>query len=758
MRKNHQPDLLASSKYDESYKLLPNEKYKIIKTKHDIAKTDLFLRENGITKLKIVDDTSIIDSSNFLILDAIERSIKKGEGGPNLILPIQKLGMNIDCWNDSGDPGKLFFKMEGGFPSSNLSVKDRGMIYPLISTNDSEICYAEVGRLNDAEILFELIAPELTWPLASVKKDNVDSRILIINGDISSHQIEFATAVVTNLEKQLNAIKISIIIEMIDWEEKKTLVEINTPLTRNLNFKVLISNLSIGHKIVAYRLKNIKITDEHCAVELDIKVNLDDFKSWNILQTSSHDLVLSAELGKSTSNLDLRELVTYNETDGPRYAFFNSEGELEIRDFPNILETSNSNFIENCRIIQGYKDLQFEITKEKIKLIPDDNKLTLEVDLSYMFQELVRNKTFADISQAINATGVDMDDEITTGSGNKVFLITEIKNPSQETFYTEKRISLRFDAGVSGRTRWEVYMQNRFTSGVLDVMLYLCCQDIIKEYNRKKVDEAVQIICVKTVDEWGTCETDEDGMKSSYYLVWRYPLTNWNWTEFAEFYLEVNGQKYEKMKYEGIEIGNGKKTEKVLHVLLAQGIIDKKAPLSIMGRRNPMYGGKKRWEGSISTYQDIKIIYGDGIPDDLDLVVDDESHQLILKERWGRRRAPPTRAPKDIFSPGAKKEQQKSTLKPPPPIAVHPPKVADSKPKVTGSVKKTGPPKDTHKATQTKRKKRNRDNNQKRTKRIHQSLKKQLKSAKRNKPQKQQKRLARELEKFEKENKEILDL
>lgn len=763
MRKNHQPDLLASSKYDESYKLLPNEKYKIIKTKHDIAKTDLFLRENGITKLKIVDDTSIIDSSNFLILDAIEQSIKKGEVGPNLILPIQKLGMNIDCWNDSGDPGKLFFKMEGGFPSSNLSVKNRGMIYPLISTNDSEICYAEVGRLNDAAILFELIAPELTWPLASVKKDNVDSRILIINGDISSHTIEFATTVVTKLKDKLNAIKISIFIEMVDWEEKTTLVEINTPLTRNLNFKELVSNLSIGHKIVAYRLKNIKITDEHCAVDLDIKVNLDYFKSWNILQTSSHDLVLSAEVGKSTSNLDLRESMAYIEIDRPRYAFFNSEGELEISDFPHILETSNSNFIENCRIIQGYKDLKYEIKKELIKPIPDDNKLKVEVDVTNIYQEFVTNKIFADISQAIDATVLDGTDEIYTVSDNKVFLITLIDPHSGAPFYTDKKLSLRFDAGVTGRTRWEVYMQNRYSSGVLDVMLYLCCQDIIKEYNRKKIDETVQIICVKTVDEWGTCETDENGMKSSYYLIWRYPMNRSNWREFAGFYLEVNSHKYGNMKYEGIGIGNDKKTEKVLHVLLSQGVIKNKAPISIMGTRNPIYGGKKRWEGSIGTYQDIKIIDGNGIPDDLDLVVDEESHQLILEERRGRRRAPPKKKPKNIFSPVATKEPKKVQnrpiyVPPSPRVITPPPKVADSKPKVTGSVKKTGPPKDTHKATQTKRKKRNRDNNQKRTKRIHQSLKKQLKSAKRNKPQKQQKRLARELERFEKENKEYLDL
>ena len=245
MGKNRRSDLLASSKNDVRYKLLPNEKYKIIRTRHDTAKTALFLRNNGITKLEEVLTTSI-DSSNFLILDTIKQSIKKGEGGPNLILPIQKLGMGIDCWNDSREPEKLLFKMEGGFPSSNLSIKNRGMIYPLRPTNDSEIRYAEVGRLSGAEILFELIAPELTWPLASVKKDNVDSRILIINGDISSHQIEFATAVVTNLEKQLNAIKISIIIEMIDWEEKKTLVEINTSYALLITAMLHIINYSFA--------------------------------------------------------------------------------------------------------------------------------------------------------------------------------------------------------------------------------------------------------------------------------------------------------------------------------------------------------------------------------------------------------------------------------------------------------------------------------------------------------------------------------
>ena len=54
----------------------------------------------------------------------------------------------------------------------------------------------------------------------------------------------------------------------------------------------------------------------------------------------------------------------------------------------------------------------------------------------------------------------------------------------------------------------------------------------------------------------------------------------------------------------------------------------------------------------------------------------------------GRRRGPPRRAPKDIFSPGAKKEQKKPTPQPPPkaqpiapPIAMPPPKVAISEKK-----------------------------------------------------------------------------
>ncbi len=54
--------------------------------------------------------------------------------------------------------------------------------------------------------------------------------------------------------------------------------------------------------------------------------------------------------------------------------------------------------------------------------------------------------------------------------------------------------------------------------------------------------------------------------------------------------------------------------------------------------------------------------------------------------RGGRRRGPAKRAPKDIFSPGAKKEQKKTVVTPPPrnqpispPIAITPPKVAGTK-------------------------------------------------------------------------------
>ena len=146
MRENHP---LEYSSRNERFKLLPNERCKIIKT---------ILNKRGdwreISELEEVSSTSI-DSSKFFIFETVQQSIEKGEEGQNPILPIQKLGMNIDCWNDSGDPGKLFFKMEGGFPSSNLSVKNREDIYPLISTNDPEICYAEVGQLNDAEILLK---------------------------------------------------------------------------------------------------------------------------------------------------------------------------------------------------------------------------------------------------------------------------------------------------------------------------------------------------------------------------------------------------------------------------------------------------------------------------------------------------------------------------------------------------------------------------------------------------------------------------
>ena len=54
----------------------------------------------------------------------------------------------------------------------------------------------------------------------------------------------------------------------------------------------------------------------------------------------------------------------------------------------------------------------------------------------------------------------------------------------------------------------------------------------------------------------------------------------------------------------------------------------------------------------------------------------------------GRRRGPPRRAPKDIFSPGAKKEQKKPTPQPPPKVQPIAPPIAVQPPKVTGSEKK----------------------------------------------------------------------
>ena len=55
--------------------------------------------------------------------------------------------------------------------------------------------------------------------------------------------------------------------------------------------------------------------------------------------------------------------------------------------------------------------------------------------------------------------------------------------------------------------------------------------------------------------------------------------------------------------------------------------------------------------------------------------------------RGQRRRGPPKRAPKNIFSPGAKKEQTKSPSMPPKKYPVSPPK-ADAPPKIAGSDKK----------------------------------------------------------------------
>ena len=56
--------------------------------------------------------------------------------------------------------------------------------------------------------------------------------------------------------------------------------------------------------------------------------------------------------------------------------------------------------------------------------------------------------------------------------------------------------------------------------------------------------------------------------------------------------------------------------------------------------------------------------------------------------RGGRRRGPAKRAPKDIFSPGAKKEQKKSVPAPPPRNQPISPPTMITPPKVAGSVKK----------------------------------------------------------------------
>ncbi len=778
MGRNRRSDLLASSKNDVRYKLLPNERYKIIERKRDIAKTDLFLRKNGITKLEQVSGTSI-DSSNFLILDAIGQSIKKGEGGPNLILPIQKLGMNIDCWNDSENPGQLFFKMEGGFPSSNLSVKNKGTIYPLFPTYDSEIYYAEVGRLNDAEILFELIAPELTWPLASVKKDNVDSRILIINGDISSHTIEFATTVVTKLKNILDAIKISIFIEMVDWGEKTTLVEINIPSHAPLNFKQLISNLSIGHEIVAYRLKNIKITDEHCAVDLDEKVNLDDFKSWNILQTSSHDLVLSTELCRSKSTLDLQGLVTNNEIDRPRYAFFNSEGELEIRDFPDILETSNSNFIENCRIIQGYKELQYEIYEKQIKWKTDNNKLKLKFDLTDTFRELVKNNIFENITQAMDVfkkVGLDKwtkrhyvgdhDKIIIDKTDEKVFLILQFNDSLAE----ERDLFLTWEWGgkTESGTTWQMMVGGKSRMGLL-----LRCGDIIKEFNRKKIETSVQLICVRMKDDWGM---SDDGMKSVYYLICKYLERFGRDSTLRQYYLEIDGKNKTKMKYENIKIFDKGETEKVLHIQLSPGIIENKniKVLSILGRIVTSNGSSNNrkifWEGSKRVLEDIKMISNDQDLIDLGIEKNFDGAQSTTSKGDGKStpavgsyqrgeieqvemrlitpQKPPVKGPNVQSDRAAAliEQSRKRAMVPVPKKRSEPPK---GKRKTERKPKRKPKPKG-YRTVQNRKTQKLRQR--------HDTLKKQLNSMKRNKPEKHWKQAEDKLERFEKENKEILDL
>lgn len=776
MRKNRQTDLLASSENDERYKLLPNEKCKIIRTgRHSQSH-----RQNSkFVRNQEVSSTSI-DSSEFFIFETKEQSIKKGDGGSNLTLPIQKLGMNIDCWNYSGDPGKLFFKMEGGFPSSNLSVKNREEVYPLFLTNDSEICYAEVGQLDDDEILFELIAPKLTWPLASVKKDNVASRKLIIDGNISHHAIRFQTTVITNLKERIKDMKISIFVEMIDWEKNTTLFKFDAPVSGNINFKEQISNLIIGDEVVAYRLKNIKITDEYCTVNLDMKVNLDNLKSWNILQTSSHDLVLSTELCRSKSTLDLQGLVTNNEIDRPRYAFFNSEGELEIRDFPHILETSNSNFIENCRIIQGYKELQYEIYEKQIKWKTDNNKLKLKFDLTDTFRELVKNNIFENITQAMDVlkkAGLDKwteryyvgdhDKIIIDKTDEKVFLIWQFNDSLVE----ERDLFPMWEWGgkTESGTTWQMMVGGKSRMG-----LRLRCGDIIKEFNRQKIETSVQLICVRTKDDWGM---SDDGMKSVYYLICKYLERFGRDSTLRQYYLEIDGKNKTKMKYENIKIFDKGETEKVLHIQLSPGIIENKniKVLSILGRIVTPNGSSNNrkifWEGSKRVLEDIKMISNDQDLIDLGIRkinVDTSVTEQDVKSKGasistnqikrGRNEQarmrlitppkPPVKGPNVQSDRAAEliEQSRKRAMVPVPKKRPEPPK---GKRKTEGKPKRKPKPKGYRTVQRRKTQK---------LRQRHDTLKKQLNTMKRNKPKKHWKQAEDRLERFEKDYKEFLDI
>jgi hypothetical protein len=774
MGKNRQTDLLASSENDERYKLLPNEGCKIIRTgRHSQS----YEQNSKFVRNQEVSSTSI-DSSEFFIFETKEQSIKKGDGGSNLILPIQKLGMNIDCWNEAGDPGKLFFKMEGGFPSSNLSVKNREEVYPLILTNDSEICYAEVGQLNDAEILFELIAPKLTWPLASVKKDNVSSRMLIIDGNISHHEIRFQTTVITNLKERMKDMKISIFVEMIDWEKNTTLVKFDAPVSGNINFKDQISNLIIGDEVVAYRVKNIKITDEYCAVNLDKKVNLDNLKSWNILQTSSHDLVLSTELCRSKSTLDLQGLVTNGET--PRYAYFNSERELEIEDFPNILEISNSNFIKNCRILQGGKYIQYEIYEKQIKRIPDNNKLKLKFDLTDVFRELVKNNIFENITQAMDVLKKagyvshyvgDHDKIIMDKTDEKVFLIRQFNDSLLLAAERDMLLIWEWGGKTESGTTWQMMVGRKSR-----MELRLRCGDIIEEFNRKKIETSVQLICVRMKDDWGTW--GDDGMKSIYYLICKYLDRFRRSSTLRQYYLEIDGQNKRKMKYENIKIFDNEETERILHIELGAGTIENKniKVLSILGRVVLPNGSsndrKIFWEGSKGVLlEDIKMISND--QDLIDLGIKKINVDTSVTEQ-------------DVKSKGAsistnqikrgENEQARMRLITPPKPPVKGPNVQSDRAAalieqsrkramVPVPKKRPEPPKGKRKTERKPKRKpkpkgyrtvQNRKTQKLRQR--HDTLKKQLNTMKRNKPEKHWKQAEDRLERFEKEYKEFLDI
>ena len=205
--------------------------------------------------------------------------------------------------------------------------------------------------------------------------------------------------------------------------------------------------------------------------------------------------------------------------------------------------------------------------------------------------------------------------------------------------------------------------------------LQLRCAGLLKKLNKKKIEESVQVICIRMKDDW---DMNDDGMKSVYYLICRNLERFGRDSILSEFNLESDDKNLGKMKNESIKIFDDGKTEPILHIHLNKTIIDRESieEISIYGRIITANGSvnerKKFWSGSKSVFKNIKMISNEQDLRDLGISFssreksiheDQSTTSEDVKERtsWEKNhditRGRQEKKPKDVFTkPGEKRQ------------------------------------------------------------------------------------------------------